>query len=141
MDDRTIQGRIPLRSTVQMFNATRADDMIGIKAQTIGDDTAGPLGEVVADPEANMVVSEEDTNPVTLIPPKLSDPSTPWIQRTYTQLGTQNVQVIGENLVIDQAGVELAGAGSSVTVEPYRKADASLVWVIVATYGTVNLIP
>ncbi len=141
MSSRTIPNRPPLTESVQQFNATEAQDLIGIKAQTIADGAAGPTGDVQGDFDANLIVSLEDTNPVTLIPPDLTDPGTAWIQRTFVQLGTQNVQIIPPQPIVAFPGVELAAVGSSATVVPYILEGTGPIWLVVATFGTVNIIP
>ena len=139
---RNIQGRPNLSLTVQQWNATPASDLVGVKAQTIADgSTAG--APVNCDPQANIHVSLEDTDAFELNAPSLADEGTPYIVRTFKQLGTESVTVLAAagDTIEGAAGVQLGAPGSFATVAPFQLPDKTFTWLVVGTGGTVVIIP
>ena len=139
---RNIQGRPNLSLTVQQWNATPASDLVGVKAQTIADgSTAG--SPIDCDPQSNIYVSLEDTDAFELNAPALSDEGTPFITRTFKQLGSESVTITpaAGDTIEGNAGAELGAAGSYVTVAPFQQPDKTYTWLIVSSGGTVVIIP
>jgi len=139
---RNIQGRPVFSLTTQQWDATPAGDLVGIKSQTVADaSTAGT--PVTADPQANLYVSLEDTDAFEINAPALDDEGTPFIVRTFKQLGTESVTIIPApgDTIEGNSAVELGAAGSYAVVMPYQLPDKTYTWLIVSSGGTVVIIP
>lgn len=138
---RTIQSRPPLRDAAQKFDATRADELVGVKAQNLADGAGS--ASVPVDTEANLIVSRESTNAPTFTGCDLTDESTPAIARTFKRAaGTSQVVTITLTQAIDgNTSYTLDTAGAALTVAPSGLGGSSPAWEVVAALGTVTAVP
>ena len=142
---RTIQSRPVLRSTVQQFNATRADEMIGAKIQVVKDGTAPASGDVTCDPEANVYVSLEDTTAPIFRGLDLSDEAVGLVERTFVRPSgvTQQVRIELADPIDGNTAYTLDAGGSSITLIPITTDSGSPVqgWLVKNAIGTVTAVP
>jgi hypothetical protein len=139
---RQINGRPLLRATTQQFNATRADELIGVKTQQVNDGTA--TATVAVDAEANLHVSRESTTAFSFTGCDLSKAATPLIERTFKRAvgATQNVTITLAQQIDGNTSYVLASAGASLSVMPVEtSAPGVFVWAVKSATGTVNAVP
>lgn len=138
---RTIQSRPPLRDAVQKFDATRADELVGVKAQDVPDGSA--VADVPVDIEANLIVSRESTNAPTLVGCDLLDEATPAIARTFKRAAgaTQVVTVTLAQPIDGNTSYTLDDAGAALTIAPAGLDGDSPAWEVVGALGTVSAVP
>lgn len=138
---REIQGRPNLRRTVQQFDATRADELVGVKHQSVADGEA--VADVAADVEANLHVSLESTNAFAFTGCDLTDEATPAISRTFKRAAgaTQVVTVTLDQPIDGNTSYTLDTAGAAITVAPVVGAGVDPAWELVSALGTVTAVP
>ena len=141
--NRTIQSRPPLRQKVQQFNATRADELVGVKSQDIADGSTAAGVEVGVDIEANLVISREATTAPTIVGCDLTDPATPAIVRTFKRAAsaTQVVTITLAQAIDGNTSYTLDDAGAALTIAPAGLSGDSPAWEVVSALGTVTAVP
>jgi len=141
MARRTIQSRPLLRQSVQQFDATRADELVGVKSQDIPDGSA--VADVPVDVEANLVVSREATNAPTIVGCDLNDEATPAIARTFKRAAsaTQQVTITLAQPIDGNTSYTLDTAGAALTIAPAGLDGDSPAWEVVSAVGTVTAVP
>jgi hypothetical protein len=138
---RLIQSRPPLREAAQKFDATRADDMVGIRQQELADGAGST--NVAVDVEANLVISRESTNAPTFTGCDLTDEATPAIARTFKRAaGTSQVVTVTLTQSIDgNTSYTLDTAGAALTIAPAGLGGDSPAWEVISALGTVSAVP
>lgn len=142
---RRIFNRPNLRSTVQQFDATRADMLVGVHVQVLADGAAPAGGQVETDPEASLIVSYESTTAPTFTGLDLTDEAVPAIERTFSRPAgaTQQVTVQLAQPIEGNTAYTLDAAGSAITLMPVFEEQGAPAtgWVVKNAIGTVTAVP